>query len=208
MEQQEKVLVVIDGDNLFHYFWNIVKKSAATIISDYVAGRKMLVKPMYFTSTDSLPEKTANSERDYQTQRIIKSGYFDVKMSHVEEYLFRIDPTDYHQPPIVNRGYSDADICTFIFEHISDFNTLMFFSPDPHFVKMIKQLRRMRKKVELYHSALLVPELLRKSANLEINMSKDNMPEYPRHILEIKSAILNGRWQKPGANNSKGRANR
>lgn len=197
MEQQEKVLVVIDGDNLFHYFWNIKSKPAAEIVSNYVAGRKMLVRPMYFTSIDSLPGKPVNSERDYQTLRVTQSNYFDVDMSPVEKYLYDIDATRYNRPPIVNRGYSDADICTFIFAHISDFNTLMFFSPDPHFVKMIKQLRRMRKKVELYHSALLVPELLRKSANLEINMSQDNMPEYPKHILEMKAAILNRRWQKP-----------
>ena len=198
MVKEEKVLIVVDMDNLFHYFWYLGTLTAK-VIDHYRNGRPLGGDAKIFISVDRGLSEHSGTKRDRFAGQLVRTTYFDIDWTVIEPNFEHYQMLDgdtkvINSKPWKNRGYGDADVCSYIYENMSACSTIMLFAMDKHYSRMITHLQKIGKKVELYHSGSGISTKLSSSCEHIVNMSDQFHPDYPEKIQEIFDEKSRNSW--------------
>lgn len=185
-----KVLVVFDGDNFSRYIRYKKITLMENIAKFYVNNREMLIKPQYFISCNTVPSDHAlATPRDRHVHEVVSGKYFNVdwtriKDNYEDESMF--DPDMSMAPKDRPRGYGDADVARFLLQqdNLEQYETVLLFAHDHHYVSTVAYLKSIGKKVELYHTGWWwTSRELRKECDIEVDITTRFPAEYSTEIL-------------------------
>jgi len=149
----ERVLVVIDGDN-FWEFIKVAQEPLEKIIDQYANRRSILVRPMMFLSIEGIDDSNFSTDGGQ-----ILFGYtadYYVYQTRKNNSIIQIETFNKHTPRQIkqfqNKGYPDLRVFIYILKNLNNFDTLMLFTGDGDFVEAAEYLKEeYGKETEFYH---------------------------------------------------------
>jgi len=167
---EEKVLVVIDGDNMREFF-ETATDSVDNIVSHYVNGRELALPPKMWLSVTSLMNF-------YNKWDIYPRG-LEKKCQLVEVQLtLQTKRHAISEDGKIKKGYPDMVLLIHAMRHITKFNTLMVFTQDLDFHHAIAYIRNdLAKRVEVYSPMVNQGYAIQRDADSYTNIAEKFSPK-------------------------------